>query len=69
MTRSERAIGRICGKAAEHRITMTKLAEAAGITRVTLSNWRSGRTVPLLEAYLATEEALEALVSDKMRVG
>lgn len=68
MTRSERAVSRLYGKAAEHRISMTALAEAAGVTRVTLSNWRAGRTIPLLEAYLATEEALETLVADKMGV-
>lgn len=68
MTRSERAVSRLYGKAAEYRISMTALAEAAGVTRVTLSNWRAGRTQPLLEAYLAAEEALEALVADKQGV-
>lgn len=68
MTRSERAIGRLYGKAAEYRIPMTALAEAAGITRVTLSNWRSGRTIPGLELYLAADEALDALIADKVSV-
>lgn len=68
MTRSQRAIGKLYGKAAEHRITMTAIAEMAGVTRVTLSNWRAGRSSPLLEAYLAVEEALDKLVAEKLSV-
>ena len=68
MTRSEKAFAKICGKAAEHRITMTELADTAGITRVTLSNWRAGRTVPLLEIFLAVEEALDQLIAEKQSV-
>lgn len=66
MTRSEQAVGRIYGRAAEHRITMTKLAEAAGVTRVTLANWRSGRTSPRLEEFLAVEAALNDLVAERV---
>lgn len=66
MTRSEKAVGKLCGKAAEYRIKMTDLADASGVTRVTLSNWRAGRTVPLLEQFLAVEEALEHLVADRV---
>lgn len=65
MTRSERAIGKLYGKAAEHRIKMTQLADRAGITRVTLSNWRSGRSAPMLEAFLAVQEALDELIAER----
>lgn len=66
MTRSERAIGKLYGRAAEHRIKMTQLADRAGVTRVTLSNWRSGRSTPLLEMYLAVQEALDELVAERV---
>ncbi len=65
MTRSERAIGKLYGRAAEHRIKMPQLADRAGVTRVTLSNWRSGRSTPLLEMYLAVQEALDELVAER----
>lgn len=66
MTRSERAVSKLYGKAAEHKITMTKLAEVAGVTRVTLANWRAGRTVPRLEEFLSVEAALDELVADRV---
>lgn len=66
MTRSEKAVGKLCGKAAQYRIKMTDLADASGVTRVTLSNWRSGRTIPMLEQFLAVEEALDQLVADRV---
>lgn len=69
MTRSEIAIGKLYGRAAQYRIKMTQIAEAAGVTRVTLSNWRSGRAVPSLEKYLAAEEALEELIESRISVG
>lgn len=66
MTRSEKAVGKLCGKAAEYRIKMTDLADVSGVTRVTLSNWRAGRTIPMLEQFLAVEEALDRLVADRV---
>ncbi len=66
MTRSEKAVGKLCGKAAEYRIKMTDLADASGVTRVTLSNWRAGRTIPMLEQFLAVGEALDRLVADRV---
>ncbi len=68
MTRSEKAVGKLCGRAAEHRIKMTELADISGVTRVTLSNWRAGRTVPMLEQFLAVEEALETIIADRASV-
>jgi transcriptional regulator with XRE-family HTH domain len=65
MSRSQRAIGRLVGRAAEHRVSMTRLADAADVTRVTLSNWRSGRSIPSLEKYLAVEDALNDLINEK----
>lgn len=66
MTRSERAISKLCGRAAEHRIKMSQLADRAGITRVTLSNWRTGRSAPMLEPFLAVQEALDELVAERL---
>jgi predicted transcriptional regulator len=69
MTRSEKAVARIYGKAAEHRIRMTNLADAAGVSRVTLSNWRTGRSTPMLEQFLSVEAALDEIIADKIGVG
>ena len=66
MTRSEKAVGKLCGRAAEYRIKMTELSDVSGVTRVTLSNWRAGRTIPMLEQFLAVEEALDRLVADRV---
>jgi transcriptional regulator with XRE-family HTH domain len=67
MTLSYQAIMRIYGRAAEHNISAGKLAAAAGLSRVTLSNWKCQRSTPMLEAYLAVEKALDELISDKIR--
>jgi transcriptional regulator with XRE-family HTH domain len=67
MTLSHKAVMRIYGRAAEHKITAGKLATAAGISRVTLSNWKRERSTPMLEAFLAVEQALDKLIADKAR--
>lgn len=69
MSLTKIAVAGMFAEADQHRITMTELARQAGVTRVTLSNWRSGRTIPLLDAYLATRAALDSMVADKQRVG
>ena len=66
MTLSYQAVMRIYGRAAEHNITAGKLAKAAGLSRVTLSNWKRKRSTPMLEAYLAVEQALDKLISEKI---
>jgi transcriptional regulator with XRE-family HTH domain len=65
MTLSHEAVMRIYGRAAKHKITAGTLAAAAGISRVTLSNWKRERSTPMLEAYLAVEQALEELIAAK----
>jgi transcriptional regulator with XRE-family HTH domain len=67
MTLSHQAVMRIYGRAAEHNITAGKLAKAAGLSRVTLSNWKRKRSTPMLEAYLAVEKALEELIAAKTK--
>jgi transcriptional regulator with XRE-family HTH domain len=66
MTLSHKAVMRLFGRAAEHNITAGKLATAAGLSRVTLSNWKRERSTPMLEAYLAMEQALEKLIAEKV---
>lgn len=65
MSKSRQAILDIFQQAEAHRISKTALAEAAGVTRVTLSNWRSGRTAPTLDAYLAVCDALEGIIKSR----
>jgi transcriptional regulator with XRE-family HTH domain len=63
MTLSQKAVARIYGRAAEHKISAKALAEASGISRVTLSNWRNDRSAPMLEAFLTVEKALEDMIA------
>lgn len=65
MTLSYQAVMRMFGRAAQHNIRIGTLATAAGISRVTLSNWKGQRATPMLEAYLAVEQALEKLIAAK----
>jgi len=65
MSLSEKVVARIYGRAAEHKISATALAEASGISRVTLSNWRHGRSSPTLEAFLTVERTLDEMIADK----
>ncbi len=69
MSLTKMAVSAMFAEAGKYGITMSALAREAGVTRVTLSNWRSGRTIPLLDAYLATRAALDSMVADKQRVG
>jgi transcriptional regulator with XRE-family HTH domain len=66
MTLSYQAIMRIYARAAQHNITAIELANASGLSRVTLSNWKCQRATPMLEAYLAVESALEDLIAAKV---
>jgi len=40
-------------------LTLTKVAELSGVTRVTLSNWKNHRNRPTLETYLVVLAALD----------
>jgi transcriptional regulator with XRE-family HTH domain len=68
MSLTKDAVAALFAEADRHRITMTALAERAGVTRVTLSNWRSGRTVPLLDGYLLVDAALDELMAQRASV-
>jgi transcriptional regulator with XRE-family HTH domain len=65
MTLVNNAIARIYGRAAEHKISAKALAEASGISRVTLSNWRNGRHAPTLEAFLTVEDTLSQMIAER----
>jgi transcriptional regulator with XRE-family HTH domain len=41
-------------------LSLANVARMSGVTRVTLNNWRSGRTLPTLEKYLVVRQALDA---------
>ena len=66
MTQVENEIANFFSYAKTHKIRACKIAIEAGITRVTLSNWKSGRTEPQLGAWLAANEALNRLVQQKL---
>jgi len=66
MTQVERAIAEFFNLAKAHKIRACKIATEAGITRVTLSNWKSGRTEPQLGVWIAAVEALGRLIEQKL---
>ncbi len=66
MTNVEQAIADFFKLAKSHKIRACKIATEAGITRVTLSNWKSGRNEPTLGAWLMANEALYRLVQQKL---
>lgn len=65
MTEVSKAVGRIYAQMGEHNISALKLADASGVTRVTLSNWRHGRAAPSLDKFLAVQSALDRLIAEK----
>jgi transcriptional regulator with XRE-family HTH domain len=66
MTSAEQAIADFFSIAKTHKIRAYQIANEAGITRVTLSNWKSNRTDPQLGIWLAANEALNRLVQQKL---
>ena len=57
------AIAELYAVAKHHKIKAYEIANEAGITRVTLSNWKIKRSEPMLGAYLAAFHALERIIA------
>ena len=66
MTNVDQAIAEFYGVARAHKIRAYQIANEAGLTRVTLSNWKSKRNEPTLGAWLLANEALQRLVQQKL---
>jgi hypothetical protein len=66
MTNVDRAIAEFYSVARVHKIRAYQIANEAGLTRVTLSNWKSKRNEPTLGAWLLANEALNRLVEQKI---
>lgn len=66
MTNVDQAIAEFYDLARTHKIRAYQIANEAGLTRVTLSNWKSGRNEPTLGAWLLANEALYRLVQQKL---
>jgi len=66
MTNVDRAIAEFYSVARAHKIRAYQIANEAGLTRVTLSNWKSKRNEPTLGAWLLANEALQRLVAQKL---
>ena len=66
MTNVDQAIADFYTLAKSHKIRAYQIAEEAGITRVTLSNWKRKRNEPTLGAWLMANEALNRLVQKKL---
>ena len=67
MTNVDRAISEFYDLARAHKIRAYQIANEAGLTRVTLSNWKSKRNEPTLGAWLLANEALQRLVDQKLK--
>ena len=65
MTNVDQAIAEFYDLARTHKIRAYQIANEAGLTRVTLSNWKSKRNEPTLGAWLLANEALGRLVEQK----
>lgn len=68
MTNVDRAIAEFYDLAKSHKIRAYQIANEAGLTRVTLSNWKSKRNEPTLGAWLLANDALDRLVEQKLKV-
>lgn len=66
MTNVDQAIAEFYDLARTHKIRAYQIANEAGLTRVTLSNWKSKRNEPTLGAWLLANEALNRLVQQKL---
>jgi len=66
MTSAEQTIADFFKLAKSHKIRAYQIANEAGITRVTLSNWKSNRTEPQLGIWLEANDALYRLVQKKL---
>jgi transcriptional regulator with XRE-family HTH domain len=66
MTNVDQAIADFYDLARAHKIRAYQIANEAGLTRVTLSNWKSKRNEPTLGAWLLANEALQRLVQQKL---
>jgi transcriptional regulator with XRE-family HTH domain len=66
MTTVQDAIADFFNVAKLHKIRACQIANEAGITRVTLSNWKTDRCEPTLSAWLMATDALERLVAQKL---
>jgi len=66
MTNVDQAIAEFYDLARVHKIRAYQIANEAGLTRVTLSNWKSKRNEPTLGAWLLANEALQRLVAKKL---
>jgi transcriptional regulator with XRE-family HTH domain len=67
MTNVEQAVADFYSLAKSHKIRAYQIANEAGITRVTLSNWKSKRNEPTLGAWLLAQQALDRLVAQKQQ--
>jgi hypothetical protein len=66
MTNVQQTIANFFDVAKSHKIRAYQIANEAGITRVTLSNWKTDRCEPTLSAWLLANEALKRLVEQKI---
>lgn len=67
MSKVENAVADLYAEMGRHRITAVALADRAGITRVSLGNWRNGRAIPSLSAWLDVQAALDEIVAERKK--
>lgn len=62
MTLTDEALRQLFADIDATGTTMIGLAKESGITRMTLHNWRTGRTVPSLEKFLSVRRVIDGKV-------
>lgn len=62
MTLTDEALRQLFADIDATGTSMIGLAKESGITRMTLHNWRTGRTVPSLEKFLNVRRVIDAKV-------
>lgn len=64
MDEAQFMINSLYAEAAQYKIPMYKVAEEAGITYGTVSQWRNGHREPTLRNYLRVRDAVERLTAE-----
>lgn len=62
MTLTDEALSQLFKDIDASNVTMIGLAKECGVTRMTLHNWRTGRTVPSLEKFLSVRRVIDGKV-------
>ena len=67
MTLTNEAVSQLFKDIQSSGIAQLHLAKECGISRMTLNNWRTGRTVPSLEKFLSVRQVIDGKLQQVSR--